>query len=597
MADRLPVHRFGRLCARLRAALIAPFVVVALAAGCGLPVSGTVEEGLPVERPDAPPIKVEFEAPRQGASPDEIVRGFLAAQWSADDNYRQARAYLTRGAAQDWKPQQVVVYPTGMPPRTRASGDGSTVTVSVVEIGTLDPEGHFRASPVNSTSDAAMGLSKVAGEWRIDSLPDDFGLWLSKFYFDNAYRSYQVAFVSAEGNRVVPHWRRFEVGAGLSTALARAMLNPVPAYLDDAVVTAFPRDAELNLPAVPVTGGTAQVELTSAVTNLDTRGRQAAWAQALRTMRQIPDTESVTLMSEGAPLGVPGVEGLPRRLSDVGYEGAPPRSSVVLRRVGSVLTPLSSTSFPTEVRSGVLPPLPSVPAQWPAAAISLDLRDVVAVHQDRDEVARWVNGQEVQITAPGTSLTLPSFDALGRPWMAGMDEAGRAGLWTYPPVDSQGNAGGEAQRIELPWSTERTVLDVRPSPEGMRAVVLSKDRAGAVHIEIAGVVRDGAGTPTRLDQPLPVSQDIAEATSVMWIDERTLGVVGTRISGEPHTALVSDLNDVSEERDGISGVQRLISLGNTSGLAAVNGANQLLRRSGTRWLQVGVASDLLVPGR
>ena len=61
-------------------------------AGCGLPTSSPVQQGLDIGSPLLPPVRFQFEAPPRGATPEQIVRGFLAASWSSDDDFRAARA-------------------------------------------------------------------------------------------------------------------------------------------------------------------------------------------------------------------------------------------------------------------------------------------------------------------------------------------------------------------------------------------------------------------------------------------------------------------------------------------------------------------------
>ncbi|MBO3133538.1 GerMN domain-containing protein [Dermatophilus congolensis] len=572
-------------------------VSLSLVAACGLPSSGKVEQGLAVQDRPPPPIKLQFEAPRAGASQEEIVRGFLAAQWSADDDYRAARAYLTKAVSEKWAPDSVVVHPTGMRPQTVKSKDGSSVTVTVVEIGVLDSDGRFHASTAGTTREVEISLAKVDGEWRISSLPKGFGLWLSEFYFDSTYRPFQVSYGSTMGSTLVPDWRRFAVGPGLTTSLARALLGPVPSHLAGAVRSGFPSGTTLAVDAVPVGNGVATMDLTGRALAMNSSERHTAWAQTLRTMRQAGTVDRVAMTAEGRPLEVMGLGSLPERVGDVGYSGAPARSPVVVRRVGDVLTPLSSASFPAEVGKAALPALPKVPEEWSRAAISLDLRDVMAANESGTALARWVDGQRASVQSPGSGMSAPAYDVMGHVWLGGQDAKSEGAVWVFHRV---GDAGAVSEprpvRVSAPWLHDRRVIDVRPSPEGHRVVVLSKDAAGAMHVDVSGVV-SSSGVPSALPEPLAVAQDVVDATSVMWVNDSTLAFVGSRNAGQPLVPLVAPLAGVTQEYSGVAGVSRLISMGGERGLVGVDQANQVLRKVGSRWQRIGTASDLLVPAR
>ena len=584
----------GRGVRRIRALVVASTVAAVLAAaGCGLPSSGPVEQGLRIDQPAAPPIKLGFEAPRPGATPEQVVHGFLAALWSADDGYRAARAYLTAEASQAWRPRSVVVYPGTARPETAVSADGRKVTVTFQEGATLDAAGRFSASPVGTTREQDISLERVSGEWRIAGLPDGFGLWISQFYFDRAYRQYQVAYVSRSGDTLVPDWRRFAVGSGLTTSLARALLDPVPEYLAPAVMSGYPSGTELAVEAVPLAGGTAQIDLSQRALAMDAASRRAAWAQALRTMRQVSEADDVALMVDGRPLDIGGFQGTPRTVAELGFQGAPALSAVVLRRVGDVLEPVSSTSFPRGVDVPGMPALPRLPETWTHVAVSADFSDVAAVSADGARLGRWVGGEARPVRLPASALTSPAFDNHGHAWVGGEAADGSAGIWVLPPKDG----GGVATRLATPWLKGRSVVSVRPSPEGYRAVVLSRETSGRMHLDLAGIERDESRAPVALAQPWPVGRDVAVAESVTWIDDRSLAVVGSRLAGAQATPLVVPLGANTVEQPAIPGLTSLVSLGGERGLVGVTSANEVVRRAGSGWQSVGSASGVIVPAR
>jgi hypothetical protein len=106
MADRLR-RRAGRAAG---AVLVMVFAAAASACG-GIPDSGPVHAGAQLDGP--PPVRVLAAPPVPGASPTEIVRGFLRAHPGLDDDAAVARSYLVGDAARTWatKSARVVVYP------------------------------------------------------------------------------------------------------------------------------------------------------------------------------------------------------------------------------------------------------------------------------------------------------------------------------------------------------------------------------------------------------------------------------------------------------------------------------------------------------
>jgi len=66
---------------------------------CGLPVPDGVQTSGPVaaERGEPLALKVIPPGPQPGASPEEVVNGFLVAQRSPDDDHAVARQFLAPG--------------------------------------------------------------------------------------------------------------------------------------------------------------------------------------------------------------------------------------------------------------------------------------------------------------------------------------------------------------------------------------------------------------------------------------------------------------------------------------------------------------------
>lgn len=433
---------------RTRRVLGALLVAVLGASGsCGLPETGPVQQGLDIGSPLMPPVRFEFEAPPRGATPEQIVRGFLAASWSMDDDFRAARAYLTPHASRAWNPRSAVtVYPDSGSLQVVATGP-TTMALQTRQDAALDSSGRYRSLPVGTTRESVLGLERASGEWRISSIPPDFGLWISRFYFERAYRLFSIAYADPRLHTIVADRRWLPVGAGLTTTLARALVEAPPAYLLGAVRSGFPAGTRLSVDSVPVEFGQAAVDLNPGVLDVSADERRAAWAQALTTIRQAPEVESVALQVAGRNLDVVvgGRTGtVPTTLEELGFGPSAPPVTKVLWRTAAGLTALDSGELGRDDDSGRAqsPVLPAVGAQWQWVAASGDLADVAAISADRRVLQRW-RGQATGATPGiGGALTPPSYDRAGRLWIGGSAADGEAGSGssTPPGVSTRGRA-------------------------------------------------------------------------------------------------------------------------------------------------------------
>ena len=86
-----------RRAGRAAGALLVLACAAAGSACGGIPDSGPVHAGAQLDGP--PPVRVLAAPPVPGASPAEIVRGFLRAQPGLDDDAAVARSYLVGEAA------------------------------------------------------------------------------------------------------------------------------------------------------------------------------------------------------------------------------------------------------------------------------------------------------------------------------------------------------------------------------------------------------------------------------------------------------------------------------------------------------------------
>ena len=130
--------------------------------------------------------------------------------------------------------------------------------------------------------------------------------------------------------------------------------------------------------------------------------------------------------------------------------------------------------------------------------------------------------------------------------------------------------------------------------DGDRVAVLSTRLDGSdTRIDVAGIVRAGGGLPQRLAAPLRIGAPLKRATSIAWLDGRTLAAVGVIDGNTVQPIVVSvggDVRGLTPVRDAVS----IASTGSERDLWVVTSTGRLHSRAGSQWVDSGPADDLAV---
>ena len=123
--------------------LVAAGLAVALLGGCAsVPTSGPIRQGPPLVADDQELIyRAIPQPPLPGMTPDEVVRGFLAASSSGSDAYGVARSFLTPKAAEGWNPLASVRVYDNSGIQTKLATNA--VSVSGILDGTIGADGGY----------------------------------------------------------------------------------------------------------------------------------------------------------------------------------------------------------------------------------------------------------------------------------------------------------------------------------------------------------------------------------------------------------------------------------------------------------------------
>ncbi|TQJ51682.1 LpqB family beta-propeller domain-containing protein [Phycicoccus sp. SLBN-51] len=584
-----------------------PLVVVVAAvllAGCGgISSDSPVRPGLEVGAAAADPVKILFPGPASGSSPQQIVQGFLRAGAASDEEYEVARSFLSLSSGTTWRPDSsIMVFTDDSAVSVKAVRENTVKAVAKVSA-SIDANGRYRDLPAGTTVEATFGLQKVAGEWRISSVPDGFGLWLSASDVDRLYQPFRIHYVSTFDRSLVPDVRWFSVGKGLATRLARAQLGSPPAYLRGAVRSDVPVGTRLTVDAVPVDSGVATVDLTATKPGGDPVRRQNLWAQFVATLSQVPQVDRVALKVEGSDLDLPGVEKAPASLADLGFPQTPaaPAAQPLLRTAnGDVFTvdparigedrdagPARRRATPSSIAPG-----------WVWLAASKDGKETAAVGGDRAELSRWREGRQIRVGRFATQLTRPSYDRQDFLWVGGQSD-GSSALWVVNTrIDPEDTARARPTQVAAPWLRGRSILAVRLSPDGQRAAVVSADAAGAKpRIDVAGVVRSANGTPESLAEPVALAPSLTLVRDLVWIDETRVALLGRMASTSPVRVWISQVGGrtTAAEASDVPAAQSITTVNGERGLVITTDGGRVLLRAGSSWLDVAKGTDFAVP--
>jgi len=584
----------GRRTSRVAAAVAAVLAVLLLAACATVPTSGPVRKGgdLPLEREDA---VVPFIAtpPRPGATPAEVVRGFLRANADFRDDHLVAREHLTPQARQQWRTggsttvyDRVEVLPVDQ--------DAVNVTANGSEVARIDPEGAYRRTQPGTNLARTFTMARVAGEWRIATLDD--GLVLSQVDVQETFRQVSLYFLSPSRNTLVPDVVLLPVLQGLSTKLVSRLLHGPTADLRGAVETAFPQGTELEVPSVPVRDGLVTVPLNQTAAIADDDARQQMAAQIVWTLKQLgPEIARVRITAGGEDLVVSGPEEQPREswptFDPNGLTGTPPSVYAVRRGVVGRIIESEFAPVPGPAGTGQL--------QLRSPAVSIDESRVAAVAADGKSmyVGRLASGASLDRVVAGADLGRPSWDPLGNLWF--LDRATGA-LWILPdgagqpvPVTMGKLPGGRATQVAVSRDGARVAL-VTGTGKAARLLVATLSGVDQLDRDSAESARVSAVAAREV---LP---DLRDVRDVAWADAQTLAVIGAR-NGLPVGVMYTtidgyDVQPIQAEADlgALAAVPPLRPQTSPLVVATAEGELQQSRLGG--WESLGEGTDPAFPG-
>jgi hypothetical protein len=586
-----PVRALPARPGRTRAALRALLRPALLGAGCAVlaacaavPTSGPIEQGPVVDAGEATQfIRVIAAPPSVGASPTEIVRGFLEANASLESDHAIARRYLTQAASGQWDPTaSTAVYEQAS---LELSGNGQnrvTATYSVTNRlesdGTLTPVDPPRTEQqqfrVERVDDSGSGVP----QWRIADPPP--GVLISEVDLRRAYRQYDTFFPSQRSSVLIPDGRLLPVvGPSLPTALAERVLAGPADWLAPGVRVAAPEGTELALGAVPVDSGVAVVDLTDQARGATDAQRRDLAAQLTWTLTQVPGISYVQLRAGGELLDIPGAPELMDRTAfqernpdalTVGGQGTSRVPYYAL--TGSTLVRVSETT-----RTAVAIDVPGA-EDLIELGVSLDQRSAAALSPDRRTM--WVLPLDRAVSqreVVGEALSGASFDVDNHLWFT--DEGRVLNL----------GAGTQATPVPiLDESFRGQVSSVHLARDGARLALVSRGELylGVISSEDSGLV---------ISSVRRVAVGISDVRDVAWRSADTLEVIGSLDSRGSQVLRVT-LGSDQAQQVGAPSDPREVSGAPSSSTLVTTEEDQLFANVGLQWREQGTARSVAYPG-
>lgn len=551
--------------------------------GCAeLPTSGSIERGDQVRAAaDDPAIRVLPRPPATGASPEEVVNGFLAASASFENDHAVARLYLTPEASARWDPSTGVTIVDDVP-GYQLGRQANRVTMSARQVGRIGADGAL--TPVAGIPiQRSFELERSDGEWRIARSPQ--GLLLNRFDVDRAYRAFNTYFFNPDRTLLVPDPVYIPLEqAGSTTSLIRALLDGPTRWLRPAVDSTIPVGTSLVVDSVPVENGVAQVDVSTTFLEAADSERELAAAQVTMTLLQVPEVTGVTISVEGTPLQLPTAPAV----MDAGtWETYDP----------DALVPALGPLF---VRGGVVRRWSDQGGSEPVeAALGTGERPVRSPSQSWDgSVVTGLSADAgtLWVTTPYVSADVVRQLSGGRLLPASVD--GDGDVWAVDVGSAKPrafrSAGAGPWRVVSFPRIDGSLRGFRVSVDSTRVAVVVEDERGRGQLLIGRVV--AARKSLRIEAFRPVELTLFDVADLSWAGADKLVVVGgSRATAlEPTTVFV---NGTVEPVAGTS-LSSVDVITAAPGLPILAGTaeTQIAEYVETGWRTVGRGRDPAYPG-
>ena len=481
---------------RIVAGGIAVIVALGLAGCSGIPRSGVVRQGEPVMQADTNAIEFLPASPVANASPEQILRGFLDAASSPQDDFAIARQFLGTAFKTQWNASASVVVDSGV--RSVEQSETDAADLSTISMAAVDARGQYsEVSPATPMS-RRYGFVNEGGQWRISAAPE--GLLIDRFTFDQVFTQHALYFYDPTFSHLVPDLRWFPSGSSTTTRIMKALLGGPAPWLAEggAVVTAFPAGTQLVADAVPIAGRVALVDLTPQALDSSGAGMQRMETQATVSLNSVDTVSEVQLLVDGnvqslAPVTNPTLD-LSTRMD----------SRPVVVQSGKFGFLSGDTIVPIAGLSEAIEPLGAS-----AIAASSGLNVAAALTASGMVMIRPVIGVTPLDSRPG--LISPSIDSSNYIWSVPL---------TAPTEIRVYSTEGQMSSLTAPWPAASRIVSLNMARDGTRLVALL-DQNGTTKFVAANIQRGDRNRPIAIGTPISLATETGVPIDAAWADPLT----------------------------------------------------------------------------
>ena len=549
--------------------LIIPIILTA----CGsVPIESSIREGAILGSvPEGSIVRVIASNPQTGMTPEEIVSGFLNASASSDSNFKIAREYLIPELRNVWEPtEEIKVY----------EGQGrinslqeNTVVFSAPLNSVIDENSRIVLSEPDAQLVQEFSLKQIDNEWRIDL--KNKGILISRADLNRSFTTFPLWFPDASLQTLVPDNVVLpRATTGNPTRLVQLLLAGPGDYLAGAVVSAFPVGTALALNSVPVSNGLATVSLNETVLTADPYLREVLSSQIVKTLAKIPEIRTVRINVGSQSLVVPNT---PIRQSTTDWEKFSPDFN---REVGALAIEKGKiVNIDSESISGVSDDYFDSGA-WFAATANRKQNILAAVNINRTKMVVQNSSVDIprRITVEGSLLRIPRTDIFDSVWITGVNQVSVI----------QNN---RSINVSIVGVTKQNVIEVIPSPDGVRALLIVKTTYGT-ELRLGTIVREDLSI--KINNLRKITRDGFAVSQATWQDETNVLYLDNSV--EPATLFTVDsFTGISKSLYSQSGTTNIASAVKKPLLLSLSDGSLLERVSGD-WVNRGNLTNASYPG-
>lgn len=594
-------------------------ILLALAAaglaGCqAIPVAGPVHVGLAdLDQADRP-VQFNPGGPVQGASQEEIVRGFVRAATSNANDYEIAREFLTPAYADQWNPAAEIFVDEGTQPFR--SVDATVGELSLWGLAVVDERGTLTPLEAGPATVMRFEFEQVRGEWRIVSAPN--GIILDRSTFAALWVARNLYFLSGDG-RLAAETRWFLNRPTLATQVVGELLAGPEVANAQAFRTAFPAGTLLQS-AVPVREGVARIELSPELLNGDPITMEQAKLQLSASLQALAGVTRFEIIVNGAV-----IDGGSVAVPDSDARAPELNQAVVFveDQFGTLSTGSAEVESLSRIsdRVAALDPLgAAVASDHSSAAVrhrAPDGSGTSATGSDSGSgsgsgasrgtggVVTWVSGSAIVALDLRDGLHDPGIDRFGFVWSYASSEPDRI-LVERP--------GEEGIMLSLPGLGNRAPVAVRISPSGNRIAMMvdvntaAGDEAGAGSgtgsgavtsvapsqgtVIVASVVRDAAGRPVVISETTTNAMWLSGGLiDFDWVDELRLVTLSQAGTGAKVT--IGPLGQLPSEAGTVSNAVAVSGGGGRTLIRVLNQEQRLYGPQGAGWQRLADDVDFV----